>query len=557
VPHPFKPWTNEVESKKSDNEAVVKGDKSTDSATEKPAAEETKYPEIKLDEIRIIKSDLPSGKYVDVCPIAENKLMLQIIEETSNDKGKNKNTASLSVADLNTNQITNLATSVDLFEVSENQEWMIIHSSGRLRVGRAGEQFDDNDKSYKEGGWISLSSALLSINPREEWENILSECWWLCRENFWRKKEGDWDQVLEKYRSILPGIRSREDLNFLLEELIGELATSHNYILNRGENDIIRHQPQGFLGGKVSWAENGYRLVEVDTTKDASGFYLSPLLEQGVDLKENDVITSIDGQKCSKNVPISKLLRNKGGKSVRIGYLRNGETKNTTITLLGGLKYIAYNKWVNKNREYVHKKSSNRIGYLHIPDMVQRGFAEFHKGYNLERYKQGLIIDVRYNSGGHVSPIIISALQRKQTSIAVFGDQIETEPAYSNQGNLIMICNQHSGSDGDMVVHSFKSNNLGKVVGKRTWGGLIGISPKRDFLDGGLSSQAEYALWFQDVGLGIENHGMDPDIEVEENTNRNSDLDPQLDKGIELLLEQLPNKSISEEIIDKFGIFGQ
>lgn len=525
VDHPFKPW-------------VVKPEPKADKEEEKS---DESFPAIRIEELVSVQSELPKGKYYHVVPVSDSKLVVIGVEQQD---ATSKASFNLQAADLVNNQLTVLATNIDLFATSNNRDWMIIYSSQKFRVGKSGEAFDDSDKSYRDGGWVA-PSALVYVDPREEWGNILYESWWLLKEHFWKRLDkANWDDVLEKYRSLLPGIRSREDLNQIIEEMIGETATSHNYITNRGDTDTVVHTSQGYLGAEFSW-KNGYEVKSIDNTVDFQGFRLSPLLEPGVNMRIGDVVIAIDGIRCKENCPIEHYLRYRGDKVVALTFVRDGIVKTVYPKALNSIKQIEYRKWVDRNRQYVHEKSGNRLGYIHIPDMDKRGFMEFHRGYDKERAKDGLVIDNRYNGGGHVSSLLISTLMRRQTGVCVFGDQFSEFPEYSNKGKFVLLCNEYSGSDGDLFPYQFRLHKLGKILGRRTWGGVVGIEPRHNFIDRGATSQPEYGIWQDDVGLSIENHGVEPDIDVQ-NSMHLGKPDSQLDNAIEILLKDLPNESIEQ-----------
>jgi tricorn protease len=192
---------------------------------------------------------------------------------------------------------------------------------------------------------------------------------------------------------------------------------------------------------------------------------------------------------------------------------------------------------VEANRRYVHEKTNGRVGYIHIPDMGPWGFAEFHRGYLSEFDRKGLVVDVRYNRGGHVSPLLLEKLGRKRVGYDVprYGTAIPYPPE-SVAGPMMAITNQFAGSDGDIFSHCFKLYKLGPLVGKRTWGGVIGINPYHHLVDGTLTTQPEYSFWFSDVGWKVENYGTDPDYDVDYAPQDYRDgRDPQMDFALRMM----------------------
>ena len=203
-----------------------------------------------------------------------------------------------------------------------------------------------------------------------------------------------------------------------------------------------------------------------------------------------------------------------------------------------------YRAWVEANRERVHKLTGGRIGYLHIPDMGPRGYAEFHRGFLAEIVRDGLIVDVRYNGGGHVSQLLLEKLARRRIAYdkSRWGG-VSPYPSESVGGPVVALTNEQAGSDGDIFCHSFKLLKLGPLIGKRTWGGVIGISPRNPLVDGTITTQPEFSFWFEDVGWTVENYGTDPDIEVEMTPQDYvAGRDPQLERAVAEALRLLAER---------------
>jgi tricorn protease len=234
-------------------------------------------------------------------------------------------------------------------------------------------------------------------------------------------------------------------------------------------------------------------------------------------------------------------------------------TRTVVVPTLADERALRYRDWVDSNRARVREATGGRVGYVHIPDMGPSGWSEFHRSYMAEVERDALIVDVRFNAGGHVSALILEKLRRRRVGwdLPRWGSPV-SYPDEAPMGPLVAITNEWAGSDGDIFTHGFKLFGLGPVVGTRTWGGVIGIEPKLPLVDGSLTTQPEYAFWFEDVGWSVENYGSDPTEEV---VMRPQDYvagrDPQLDRTIELALEaiqhyqpdlpardELPNKAL-------------
>ena len=224
----------------------------------------------------------------------------------------------------------------------------------------------------------------------------------------------------------------------------------------------------------------------------------------------------------------------------------SGKTNTFDVKTIASDTDARYREWVENRREYVHKKSKGKLGYVHIPDMGPNGYSEFHRYYIYESKRDGLIVDLRDNGGGHVSQLLLEKLSRKHYGYGVsrYGS-VDSYPSHSVAGPMVAVTDEWAGSDGDIFSHQFKQMKLGKLVGKRTWGGVIGIHPRLSLADGTMTTQPEFATYMKDVGWKVENYGTDPDVEVDVTPEDYAKgRDPQLDKAIEIALEQLKKKPV-------------
>jgi len=337
-------------------------------------------------------------------------------------------------------------------------------------------------------------------------------------------------------------------------EMQGELGTSHAYEMG-GDYNPKPDYTIGKLGADFEYdKKSGYYKITKVLNSDAWDVKIvPPLLKPGIEVSNGDLIIEINGQIVSKENNPGKLLMGFAGKEVRIKFCNaNGKNERYyNIKTLGDETYLRYRDWVATNKEYVHKKSKGKLGYIHIPNMMAFGFAEFHmmafgfaefhRHFLTESDFDGLVVDVRNNGGGHVSQLLLEKLARKRIGVGearYFG--VEPYPVDSVKGAMVMLTDDKAGSDGDIVSHSFKLMKLGKLIGKRTWGGVVGIWPRFALADGTMTTQPEFATWFADVSYGVENYGTDPDIYID---NKPQDygkgIDSQLDKAIEVALEEV------------------
>ncbi|MGI9048684.1 MAG: S41 family peptidase, partial [Rubrobacteraceae bacterium] len=428
------------------------------------------------------------------------------------------------------------------FEVSQNAETLIYRSGNRLRVLKAGEKPEKpenkEEKPGRKSGWLDLGRVKVSVTPHEEWRQMYREAWRRQRDNFWTEDMSgvDWQGVYERYLPLLDRIATRSDFSDLLWEMQGELGTSHAYELGGDYRPEPRYH-QGFLGADLNYdAEtDGYEIshiIQGDAWDEKSS---SPLTRPGLNVEPGDRILAVGGRQVTREVSPQSLLVNQAGAEVQLT-LASSDSAARTITVqdLRNEKHARYREWVEANRRRVREATDGKVSYLHIPDVGPQGYAEFYRGYLLEVERDGLIVDVRFNGGGHVSELLLKELAQKRLGYDIqrWG-QPEPYPKLSVGGPLVALTNELAGSDGDIFSHAYKMLGLGPLIGKRTWGGVIGIEPEGPLLDNSVTTQPEYSFWFSDAGWGVENYGTEPTIEVEIHPQDHaSGEDPQLQRAI-------------------------
>ncbi|MBZ0186862.1 MAG: PDZ domain-containing protein, partial [Candidatus Obscuribacterales bacterium] len=372
----------------------------------------------------------------------------------------------------------------------------------------------------RDTGVVDLARAQVLVSPQDEWAQMYDEAWRLQKEHFWDEamSDIDWDHVHEKYSSLLHRIRTRSEVSDLIWEMQGELGTSHAYEMG-GDYRRAPWYRQGFLGADLSFDKvaKGYRIDRILQGDSWDPDCASPLMRPGLDITSGDIITAVNGHTLADDLSVGELLLNQAGQEVALS-IKSGKRplKTVTVKTLRHERALRYRDWVETNRRYVHEKTGGKIGYVHIPDMGPYGFAEFHRSYLAEVNRDGLIVDVRYNRGGHVSSLLLEKLLRKRVGYDVnrWGPP-QPYPQESVAGPMVALTNEFAGSDGDIFSHCFKLYKLGPLVGRRTWGGVIGIWPRHRLVDGTITTQPEFSFWFADVEFGVENYGTDPDYVVD------------------------------------------
>jgi tricorn protease len=405
------------------------------------------------------------------------------------------------------------------------------------------------DKSAGEGK-LDLSGLEAYIDPAQEWRQMFFEAWRLERDFFYDPgMHGlDWRKVRDRYAKLLPSVADREDLNYLLGEMIGELGTSHTYVWG-GDADRGEGVSVGLLGADLEQdaASGRYRIKAILPADEWNLDNDAPLAQPGLDVRPGDYLIAVDGVEL--RVPDSpyRPFANTTGKQVRLRLSQSPDGKDArevTVTPIGSEAPLRYRRWVDGNRAKVAKATGGKIGYVHLPDMSAAGLEEFTKGFAAQIDKQGLVVDIRYNGGGFVSEMILERLRRVlATMFSARHAESGTYPWLVVHGPLVCIINEQSGSDGDIFPYFFRQYGLGKLVGRRTWGGVVGIRLDKKLIDGGILTMPEYGTYSLDRKWIMENHGVDPDVEVD---NLPEDVlarrDPQLEKAIALALEGLKAK---------------
>jgi tricorn protease len=525
-----------------------------DTERESEAESEAESDEMPLDldgiQDRVLAFPVDEGRYGRIMGLREGKLLISYFPVESTLSQPHAPSAppakgTLLLYDLQERKEEVLVHHVTDFACSRNAEFVIYRTGNNLRVLKAGAKPDKEAGRApgRRSGWLDLNRVKLSIQPGLEWRQMFREAWRLQRDQFWTADMGqvDWLAVHDRYLTLVDRVSSRAEFSDLMWEMQGELGTSHCYELG-GDYRQEPGYPLGFLGADLSYdsANAGWRIDRIvrgdawDPEKD------SPLNALGLNLGVGDVIVAVNGRRLNAaTLPAARLV-NLAGEEVTLTVASAGAANGTpartvTIMTLRDEVPARYREWVEQNRRHVHEATHGRIGYVHIPDMGPRGYAEFHRGFLSELERQGLIVDVRFNGGGHVSPLILEKLARRRIGYDAsrWSQILSPYPPQSLVGPVVALTNEHAGSDGDIFCHGFKLLGLGPLLGKRTWGGVVGIWPRQALVDGTVTTQPEFSFWFEDVGWGVENYGTEPDIEVDITPQDHArGVDTQLERAI-------------------------
>jgi tricorn protease len=396
-------------------------------------------------------------------------------------------------------------------------------------------------------GALNLSGMRAEIDPRAEWKQMFDEVYRQERDYFFEASMNgvDWAKERDKYAQLLPYVADRFDLTYVLGEFIGELSNSHTYV---GGGDLPDLHPVnvGMLGVdfEVDAASGEYRFKKIYPGENWDAQLRSPLTEPGVNIKEGEYLVAVNGHALRAPQTPYELLAETVGQNVMLTVnSKAGEdgSRNVVVKPVASEFPLRELDWIATNRKKVADATGGRVGYIYLPNMGAEGLNEFVKQFFPQIRKEGLIFDVRYNGGGFVDQIILERLRRILAGVSTarnFESSPVNDPVFI--GSMACITNEYAASDGDFFSYYFKFYKLGPLVGMRTWGGVRGIRGEIPLMDGGYVTRPEFSLYGLDSKWLIENHGVQPDIVVDNTPDQvMAGHDPQLEKAIELVMKEI------------------
>jgi len=428
------------------------------------------------------------------------------------------------------------------FDLSGDGKKMLVGGGRNLSVANAG--------AGASGKSVNLSDVRVSIDPRAEWAQLLADAWRLERIYFYDPTMHgvDWPAVRKQYEAMLPDCVNREDVAYVISEMISELNVGHAYY-SGGDFEDQPSENVGMLGVDFELHEGAYRISHIYEggawDSDARG----PLSRPGVGVTVGMYLHAVDGVPVDPTEDPWAAFVGKAGRVVMLTVgnapTRDDSTKDVLIETIGNESGLRYRWWVERNRAYVEERTDGRVGYIHVPDTGVNGQTNLVRQFLGQRRTEALIIDERWNGGGQIPTRFIELLNRPATNYWARRDQGDwLWPPDSHQGPKCMLINGPSGSGGDAFPYYFKQAGLGKLIGGRTWGGLVGISGTPGLIDNASVTAPTFAFYENDGTWGIEGHGVDPDIEVIDDPSKMlNGGDPQLDAAIAHMLEELKTKA--------------
>ncbi len=462
------------------------------------------------------------------------------------------------ISDRDTNKNFDLLT----FNISNQKNELLIericqyHLShdGKHLIYKSGRDFGVVilGKAKVGDGQVDLTKIKITVNKQEESMQIFNEAWRLQRDWFYDENMHglNWVKMGEKYRSLVPYCVNREDLNYVIGELMSELNTGHTYVYG-GDVESTSVVTTGFLGVDYYFKNpNSYPQIQhIIPGENCYEWARSPFFEPGCPIKEGDYLLAIDGIKIEPGKNIYKYFQNKGNKIVELLYNHTPEyteAKKYVCKTLASEYWLRYNEFVKKNITLVNNETNSQVGYLHLLRIEQVGLGQFAKYFFPQYFKKGIIIDVRYNRGGFASYMIIDRLERVLNSyLQPREGQSSPKPERVFNGHMVLLINKYSGSAAEIFAEAFKNRKLGVVIGEKTWGGAIGTETHQRLVDNGRVTAPQFGRYNKKGEWIIEGSGVNPDIEIINMPDKvlNGE-DEQLEKAIEVILQKIKNEPV-------------
>ncbi|MCG6964008.1 MAG: PDZ domain-containing protein [Acidobacteria bacterium] len=494
---------------------------------------------------RVVPLPIPSGN-IDELAAAEGRVYYRTVPIRTMAKPLAGEQPQLHVFEMKDRKDHVLAEPVDAYVLSADGNSVLYAHKKTYTIAES--RPDKNPARRKaETHELDLSGMRVQIDPVQEWKEMFHEAWRLERDFFFNPKMNgvDWDAVRTKYEKLLPKMACREDLNYLIGEAIGELHNSHTYV-GGGDRFKTPDVPTGLLGVDFALDRSSgrYYFQKIYAGDNSREELRSPLTEPGVDVKQGDFLLAVDGRELEAPTNPYSLFVSTLHRTVTLTVADDAKGTNrrqVTVKPIGDELNLRLAAWIDHNRDLVSKASGGKIGYLYLSDMEDVGMEQFISQFYPQTQKQGLIVDVRWNGGGEIDQIVLERLRRVLVGMATNRERQRFKiPEQVMHGYMVCLDNHYSASDGDIFPYYFKHYGLGPVIGLRTWGGVRGIRGYWPLLDGGYITIPEDSLYGLHSQWVIENHGVDPDIEVD---NLPGDVmagkDVQLEKGIQVILDKL------------------
>ncbi|MFO0842596.1 MAG: S41 family peptidase [Gemmataceae bacterium] len=484
-------------------------------------------------EERVLQLPVPPGNYRSLQSVGGN---VYYVRSTGGSPAP-----TLAVYDLKEKKETQLG-AIGGYEISADGKKMLVSQQGKYAI------IDLPKAPVTISTPLDLSGMEMKLDRRAEWKQIFHECWRQMRDFFYDPTMHgvDWVGMRARYEPLVPHVGHRADLTYVIGEMISELNAGHAYV---GGGDMPRPEriPLGHLGARLRKdPATGYlQIVKVLKGARWDPALRSPLNELGVNAKDGEWIVEVDGRSTKDMANLAEALVNKVGKQVTLRLNDKPQAeggRKVTVVPIATEGDLYYHEWVEGNLKKVSDATNGQVGYLHVPDMQVPGLNQFARYFYPQVSKKALVIDMRGNGGGNVSPMLIERLRREIGMVTISRNSSpRQDPAEMMNGPMVCLLNEFSASDGDLFPYRFREHKLGKLIGKRSWGGVVGIRGTLPLLDGGTLNRPEFSR-YDTAGKTwiIEGHGVDPDIVVDNDPAREyAGDDQQLARGIAEVMKEL------------------
>jgi tricorn protease len=563
-PTPFVPQSDEEKpddkSKKTSEEPGKKEEEKSGKADTQAAdksQEETKpakdiIVKIDLEGIlqRILAIPIPARSYIDL-QAGEAGTLLGVAADAPLPGSPFPQGSSVHRFDLKERRADVVVSGVDAFEMARSGKKYLYSQKGSWRIGTLKPMPPSGAPSPPPSAGATPDKAMptqdiqIRVKPLEEWRQMYREAWRIEREFFYDPNlHGlDLERTQKKYAPYVDAVVSRMDLNYLFAEMLGEITVGH---LGVGGGDIPRAQrvPTGLLGADYAIENGRYRFARVYSGENWNPQFQAPLTQPGVNVKSGEYLLAVDGREITGTDDVFKFFEAKAGKQVvlTVGPEPKMEgTREVTVVPISSETALRNFAWIEDNRRYVERITKGKAAYVYMPDTAFGGYTYFNRYFYAQVGRDALIVDERFNGGGMLATDIIERFQRKMMSLVASRDgEDEVQPQGAIFGPKVMLINEFAGSGGDAMPWYFQRARVGPLVGKRTWGGLVGRAGAPSLMDGGYVTAPSSGVWSPDGHWIAENIGVIPDVEVEHDPELvRQGKDPQLDRAIEIILDEL------------------
>lgn len=541
-PSPLAPESDEEKPKPADKEKKDKDKKDKDKA----------LPKVKVDlediDQRTLALPMPAKNYLRLESGKEGTILLLegpalfSLDDSPMDPAAPP--ATVHRFDLAKRKTEKLVDKVAHFAVSDDGEKMLYHQVDDWFLVGTGHPAKPGD------GALKLNGLEVSIDPRAEWRQIYREVYRIERDFLYDANFHGYDlkTAWTKHEPYLEGLGSRHDLNYLLDELLSGLSLQHVYLFG-GDFPKAESRKCGLLGADYRIENGRYRFAKVYRGESWNPRLRAPLTQPGAGVKEGEYLLAVNGRDIHGEDELYRPFEGTAGKQVvlKVGPTPDGKnSREVTVVPVENERSLRNLAWVDGNRKIVDKLTGGRVAYIYLPDTAIQGYTRFNRYFFAQAGREAAIVDERFNGGGLLADHVIDYLRqpiRNYASTREGSDQ--TFPTSAIPGPKVMLINEQAGSGGDYLPYTFRQAKLGPLVGKRTWGGLVGIGGYPSLVDGGGVTAPRWGIWFPNGRWDVENRGVAPDVEVEFDPQAvRQGKDPQLAKAIEMVMAELKKNPV-------------